>query len=116
MKKHFLKILLILPFSIFGQLDWNSNSYSTYSRSYPSTSSYDLPVSWSNIRKLSPCEKITNFVKVNGYSTPYNSYESEAIYYVTFYEIIVDFDTYYFAVVCFKTDYLECSEYISNSF
>lgn len=54
-----------------------------------------------------------DFVKSEGYGTTYTSYNSEAISKVTFYNIMIDFQTYYFAIVCFKEKYsFNCSEYI----
>jgi len=48
-----------------------------------------------------------------GYGTTYTSYDSEAISKVTFYQLTVDYNTLYFAIVCFKKKYsYNCSEYI----
>lgn len=63
--------------------------------------------------KAQTCEEIMEFVKSKGYGTTYNSYTSEAISKVTFYDIMIDYQTYYFAIVCFKSKYsYGCSEYI----
>lgn len=59
------------------------------------------------------CEEIMKYVKSSSYGTTYTSYNSEAISRVTFYEIIVGFETKYFAIVCFKKKYTnDCQEYI----
>lgn len=58
------------------------------------------------------CDKIMEFVKSESYGTTYHSYDSEAITKVTFYESMIDYKRYYFAIVCFKTNYYGCSEYI----
>jgi hypothetical protein len=59
------------------------------------------------------CEEIMEYVKTNGSSTAYVSYDSEAISKVTFYTVSVDYKTLYFAIVCFKKEYsYGCSEYI----
>jgi len=53
------------------------------------------------------------FVKSESYGTTYTSYNSDAISKVTFYDVSVDYQTYYFAIVCFKKEYsYGCSEYI----
>jgi hypothetical protein len=52
-------------------------------------------------------------VKSNNYRTTYSSYTSDAISKVTFYDVTIDYKTYNFAVVCFKSEYsYGCSEYI----
>jgi hypothetical protein len=59
------------------------------------------------------CTEIMNYVKSNSYGTTYSSYNSDAISKVTFYELMIDYETHYFAVVCFKSEYsFSCSEYI----
>jgi hypothetical protein len=58
------------------------------------------------------CEEMMEFVKSKSYGTTYNSYTSDAISKVTFYNISVDYQTYHFAIVCFKKEYYGCSEYI----
>ena len=58
------------------------------------------------------CEEYMKFVKSNAYGTTYTSYNSDAISKVTFYEVSIDYQTYYFAIVCFKKDYFGCAEYI----
>lgn len=59
------------------------------------------------------CEEYMDFVKSKSYGTTYSSYTSEAISKVTFYEVMIDYQTYYFAIVCFKQKYsYQCSEYI----
>lgn len=59
------------------------------------------------------CEEYLEYVKSNGYGTTYTSYNSTAISKVTFYTMSIDYQTYYFAVVCFKVQYsYNCNEYI----
>lgn len=59
------------------------------------------------------CEEIMMFVKSEGYGTTYTSYNSDAISKVTFYQIVVNYKTLHFAIVCFKQKYsYNCSEYI----
>jgi hypothetical protein len=71
-----------------------------------------LTISFSNTNAQT-CEEIMEYVKANGSSTSYVSYDSEAISKVTFYTVSVDFKTLYFAIVCFKKQYsYSCTEYI----
>ncbi|GGE06904.1 hypothetical protein [Psychroflexus salis] len=59
------------------------------------------------------CEEYMKFVKSESRGTTYTSYTSDAISKVTFYEVSADYQTYYFAIVCFKKEYsIQCSEYI----
>ncbi|NCO62693.1 MAG: hypothetical protein GW849_02305 [Flavobacteriia bacterium] len=59
------------------------------------------------------CEEYMEFVKSESYGTTYSSYTSEAISKVTFYDVVIDYQTYYFAIVCFKSKYsYGCNEYI----
>lgn len=54
-----------------------------------------------------------DYVKAKCYGTTYQSYNSDAISKVTFYEIEIDYTKYYFAIVCFTKEYgFGCSEYI----
>lgn len=63
--------------------------------------------------KSQDCDEIIAFVKSKSYGSTYTSYNSDAISKVTFYDVIIDYKTYYFAVVCFKQKYsYSCSEYI----
>jgi|SRR5690606_3033469 len=62
--------------------------------------------------KAQTCEEYMDFVKSESYGTTYTSYNSDAISKVTFYDVTVDYQTYYFAIVCFKKEYYGCSEYI----
>lgn len=63
--------------------------------------------------KAQSCNEMMDFVKSKDYGTSYLSYTSDAISKVTFYEINVDNNTLYFAIVCFKSKYsYGCSEYI----
>lgn len=59
------------------------------------------------------CSEFMQYVKSKGYGTTYNSFNSDAISRVTFYQITVDYQTMYFAIVCFKQQYsVNCTEYI----
>lgn len=59
------------------------------------------------------CNEIMNFVKSESYGTTYNSYTSDAISKVTFYDIMIDYQHYHFAIVCFKREYsFNCAEYV----
>ena len=60
------------------------------------------------------CEEIIEFVKQEGgYGATYTSFQSDAIAKVTFYELLIDYQTVYFAIVCFKREFqYGCSEYI----
>jgi len=59
------------------------------------------------------CDEIMTLVKSKSYGTTYNSYNSDAISEVTFYETMIDYQYYYFAIVCFKKQYAySCTEYI----
>ena len=72
-----------------------------------------LLITGSLYSKAQSCEEIMDFVKSKGYGTTYTSYDSDAISKVTFYNIIVDYKTLYFAIVCFKKQYsYSCNEYI----
>lgn len=58
------------------------------------------------------CDELMNSIKSENYGTTYTSYNSDAISKVTFYDVMIDYQTYYFAIVCFKKDYYGCSEYL----
>jgi hypothetical protein len=59
------------------------------------------------------CEEWMEYVKTESYGTTYTSYNSEAISKVTFYTVVIDYKTFYFAIVCFKKKYsYTCEEYI----
>lgn len=58
------------------------------------------------------CSELMDFVKSEDYGTTYTSYSSDAISKVTFYDVSIDYEQYYFAIVCFKRDYGGCAEYI----
>lgn len=63
--------------------------------------------------KAQTCDELMESIKSNNYGTTYNSYTSDAISEVTFYDVVIDYETYYFAIVCFKSEYsYGCSEYI----
>ena len=59
------------------------------------------------------CEEVMDYVKSESYGTTYTSYNSDVISKVTFHQVMIDYQTYYFAIVCFKQQYsYGCSEYI----
>ncbi len=59
------------------------------------------------------CEELMDFVKSKDYGTTYTSFDSEAISKVTFYTVSIEYQTHYFAIVCFKKEYsFSCNEYI----
>ncbi|MCB0762923.1 MAG: hypothetical protein KDC12_15465 [Flavobacteriales bacterium] len=58
------------------------------------------------------CDEIMEAVKSENYGTTYYSYNSDAISKVTFYDVMIDYQYYYFAIVCFKREYYGCTEYI----
>ena len=64
--------------------------------------------------KAQSCEEIIEFVKSKDYGTTYTSYNSDAISKVTFYSFYIDYQPYYYAIVCFKANEYSysCSEYI----
>ena len=51
------------------------------------------------------CEELMEYVKSKSYGSTYSSYTSDAIQKVTFYDVMIDYKTHYFAVVCFKRKY-----------
>jgi hypothetical protein len=63
--------------------------------------------------KAQSCAEVLDYVKSKGYGTTYTSYNSDAISKVTFYQITENYQSYYFAIVCFKRENsFNCSEYI----
>lgn len=59
------------------------------------------------------CDELMDNIQSNNYGTTYNSYSSNAISKVTFYDVSIDYQYYYFAVVCFKDEYTYgCNEYL----
>lgn len=59
------------------------------------------------------CEEMMDYVKSESYGTTYSSYNSDAISKVSFHSVMVDYQTHYFAIVCFKQQYsYNCNEYI----
>lgn len=59
------------------------------------------------------CKELMEYVKSESYGTTYSSYNSDAISKVTFYNIMIDYQTHHFAIVCFKREYsYGCVEYI----
>lgn len=103
MKKYLLKIIFILfvfPFySNAGNLD------STFSKSENTEKKL-------NELFTMDCDQIMAYVKRYGTETTYNIFSSDALSRVSFYELTIDYSTLYFAVVCFKTQYYGCNEYI----
>ncbi|WP_187288179.1 hypothetical protein [Saprospira grandis] len=51
-------------------------------------------------------------IKASAYGRTYSSYDSDAISKVTFYDVAIEYETHYFAVVCFKTKGYGCREYL----
>jgi len=62
--------------------------------------------------KAQTCDEVMDFVKSESNGRTYSSYNSDAISKVTFYDVMIDYQYYYFAIVCFKKEYYGCSEYI----
>ena len=66
--------------------------------------------------KAQSCQELIDFVKSESSyynTTVYNSPTSDAISKVSFHNIQIDYQTYYFAIVCFKREYsYGCDEYI----
>lgn len=58
------------------------------------------------------CTEVMEYVKSKSHGTTYSSINSEAISRVTFHKLYNDYQYYYFAIVCFKSDYFGCTEYI----
>jgi hypothetical protein len=59
------------------------------------------------------CDEMMEYVKNNAYGSTFYSYNSDAITKVTFYQLYIDYESYYFAIVCFKQKYsYTCNEYI----
>ena len=65
------------------------------------------------ILKAQSCDEVMSWVKSSSYGQTYSSYSSDAISRVTFYTVTADYQTYYFAIVCFKSPRsYGCREYI----
>ena len=62
--------------------------------------------------KAQSCEEVMRYVKSSGYGSTFSSYTSDAISKVTFYTLTIDYENYYYAIVCFKKEYYGCTEYI----
>lgn len=59
------------------------------------------------------CEEVMKLVKTESYGTTFSSYNSDALSKVTFYDVRIDYQSLYFAIVCFKSkNSYSCSEYI----
>ena len=68
---------------------------------------------FTKIGQSQSCEELIDFVKSEDYGATYNSPTSTAISKVSFHTVYIDYDTYYFAIVCFKSKYsYDCTEYI----
>src|SRR5690554_6302517 len=66
-----------------------------------------------SVKAQNSCEELMKSVKSKSYGTTYHSYDSTAISKVTFYDVMIDYKYYYFAIVCFKKEYsYSCTEYI----
>jgi len=69
--------------------------------------------SFTHFTQAQSCKEYMDFVKSKSYGTTYTSYNSDAISKVTFYNVMIEYKTYYFAIVCFKKEYsYGCNEYI----
>lgn len=65
------------------------------------------------IVKSQSCEEVMKQVKAKSSGMTFTSFNSDAISKVTFYDITVDYQNLYFAIVCFKSkNSFNCSEYI----
>jgi len=63
--------------------------------------------------KAQTCDEIMEHVKSESYGTTYISYNSDVISKATFYDARIDYQSYYFVIVCFKQEYsYGCNEYI----
>ena len=59
------------------------------------------------------CDDMMDLVTKDNYGSTYSSPTSDAISKVTFYSKQIEYQTYYFAVVCFKKEYsYNCTEYL----
>ncbi len=58
-----------------------------------------------SISAQTSCSEMLQYVTSNSYGSTLYSYDSEAITSVTFYDLSIDYDTYYFAVVQFTSSY-----------
>ena len=68
---------------------------------------------WGFQANAQACDEVMKYVKSESYGTTYSSYNSDAISKVTFYNIMIDYQMRYFAIVCFKKEYsYGCAEYI----
>src|SRR5688572_8928392 len=60
-----------------------------------------------SVIKSQTCEEILQFVKSEGSGRTFYSFDSDAITKITFYEVSIDYETYYFAVVVFTSSFKE---------
>jgi hypothetical protein len=75
-----------------------------------------LLVSINNLNAQSSCADMIAMVESESYGTTYYSYDSDAISQVTFHEVTDDsYNTYYFAIVKFKSSYNEYIYQVSSN-
>lgn len=116
MKQIFILAFLVFTISCFGQFSGPITTKNKIKLPEPPTipgqpTIYKEPQTNTN-NKLS-CSEIMNMVKSDAYGTTYYSYNSDAISKVTFYDIEIDYEVYYFAIVCFNNkNSIGCREYI----
>ncbi len=105
--------LIETVFSIWLRCKKNKNiTQSNYNTMKNILLSLILVFGVSNINAQS-CQEVMESVKSDNYGTTYTSYNSDAISNVTFYDVMVDYQYYYFAIVCFKQkNSYGCNEYI----
>lgn len=70
-----------------------------------------LPL-FANNSNSQTCDELMDYVKSKAYGQTFYSYSSDAISQVTFYDVFENYETYYFAIVCFKKEYYGCTEYL----
>tara|TARA_R110000765_G_scaffold94079_6_gene177446 strand:- start:1033 stop:1407 length:375 start_codon:yes stop_codon:yes gene_type:complete len=71
---------------------------------------------FTNLNAKSSCADMIDMVESESYGTTYYSYDSDAISQVTFHEVTDDsYNTYYFAIVKFKSSYNEYIYQVSSS-
>ncbi|WP_281846761.1 hypothetical protein [Olleya namhaensis] len=67
----------------------------------------------SYIASAQSCEDMMDLVTKDNYGSTYSSPTSDAISKVTFYSKQIEYQSYYFAVVCFKKEFsYNCTEYL----
>ena len=74
-----------------------------------------LILSFNTLNAQSSCADMIDMVESESYGTTYYSYDSDAISQVTFHEVTDDsYNTYYFAIVKFKSSYNEYIYQVSS--